>query len=268
MVSQCTYRLAISPAISDKLFLPLLRVLGLSYLIQELSRLVTFTNSTPIHLSTPQTCSNGEHFSEISTDCHLFVELRRLGQIGLPCDHRVRILCSGIKISRLQISSSRRTLITAITREVLLHQTGAQNIQFSKYPTAGDEGNSDDDGDSKPSSRKRRNPVPDEKKDTRYWEKRKKNNMAAKKSRESKRKKLDDEIKVARDAIHENQKLKQEIEVLKAEINSLRRLLKDANMTLSLWIRARQASEPNTQLPPMLRSPNISFVNFPVSSTV
>eukprot|EP00731_Ephydatia_muelleri_P032545 Em0024g89a len=133
---------------------------------------------------------------------------------------------------------------------------------------SGDEGNSDDDGDSKPSSRKRRNPVPDEKKDTRYWEKRKKNNMAAKKSRESKRKKLDDEIKVARDAIHENQKLKQEIEVLKAEINSLRRLLKDANMTLSLWIRARQASEPNTQLPPMLRSPNISFVNFPVSSTV
>ena len=42
-------------------------------------------DSTPIHLSTPQTCSNGEHFSEISTDCHLFVELRRLGQIGLPC---------------------------------------------------------------------------------------------------------------------------------------------------------------------------------------
>lgn len=143
--------------------------------------------------------------------------------------------------------------------------SGASSVSIHD---SGDEGNSDDDGDSKPSSRKRRNPVPDEKKDMRYWEKRKKNNMAAKKSRESKRKKLDDEIKVARDAVQENQKLKQEIEVLKSEINSLRRLLKDANMTLSLWIRARQASEPNTQLPPMLRSPNISFVNFPVSSTV
>lgn len=61
------------------------------------------------------------------------------------------------------------------------------------------------------------------------------------------------------------------LQVLKAEINSLRRLLKDANMTLSLWIKARQASEPNSQhsqLPPMLRGPNLSFVNFPVSSTI
>lgn len=55
-------------------------------------------------------------------------------------------------------------------------------------------------------------------------------------------------------------------QVLKSEINSLRRLLKDANMTLSLWIKARQASEPNTQLPPMLRGPNLSFVNFPVTT--
>lgn len=80
------------------------------------------------------------------------------------------------------------------------------------------------------------------------------------------RQKLDQELKSARDAITENQKLKQEIDVLKAEINSLRRLLKDANTTLSLWIRARQAAEPNVQLPPMLRGSNVSFVNFPVSS--
>lgn len=82
------------------------------------------------------------------------------------------------------------------------------------------------------------------------------------------RKKIDDELKSAQDAIQENQKLKQEIEVLKAEINSLRRLLKDANMTLSLWIRAKQTAEPNVQLPPMLRAPNVPFVNFPVSSSV
>ena len=58
------------------------------------------------------------------------------------------------------------------------------------------------------------------------------------------------------------------MQVLKAEINSLRRLLRDANMTLSLWIRARQASEPNSQLPPMIRGPNVSFVNFPVTKSI
>ena len=82
------------------------------------------------------------------------------------------------------------------------------------------------------------------------------------------RKKTEEELKTAREAIQENQKLRQEVEVLKAEINSLRRLLKDANMTLSLWIRARQTSEPTAQLPPMLRGQNVSFVNFPVSSSV
>ena len=39
-------------------------------------------------------------------------------------------------------------------------------------------------------------------------------------------------------------------------------------MTLSLWIRARQASEPAAQLPPMLRGSNVSFVNFPVSTAI
>ena len=124
------------------------------------------------------------------------------------------------------------------------------------------------DNDIDEPARKKRNPVPDNKKDDRYWERRKKNNQAAKRSREMKRKKVEDELVRAKDAITENQKLKQEIEVLKAEINSLRRLLKDANMTLSLWIRARQASEPPSQLPPMLRNPgNMPFVTFPVSSS-
>lgn len=83
-----------------------------------------------------------------------------------------------------------------------------------------------------------------------------------------KRQKVEDELYKAKEAIQENQKLKQEIEVLKAEINSLRRLLKDANMTLSLWIRARQTSDSPSQLPPMLRNPsNMPFVTFPVTST-
>ena len=124
------------------------------------------------------------------------------------------------------------------------------------------------DSDQEMPPRKRRAPVPNEKKDNRYWERRKKNNIAAKRSREMRRKKIDEELKQAQGAIQENQKLKQEIEVLKSEINSLRRLLKDANMTLSLWIRAKQSAEPNAQLPPMLRGPNVPFVNFPVSSTV
>ena len=115
-------------------------------------------------------------------------------------------------------------------------------------------------------ARKKRTPIPDEKKDTKYWNRRKKNNMAAKRSRDLRKKKIDDEIRTAKDALQENQKLKQEIEVLKSEINSLRRLLRDANMTLSLWIRAKQSSEPATQLPPMLRNPSVSFVNFPTSS--
>ena len=117
------------------------------------------------------------------------------------------------------------------------------------------------------STRKRRHPVPDEKKDDKYWERRKRNNQAAKRSRDIKRKKTEEELTRAQDAVQENNKLKQEIEVLKAEISSLRRLLKDANMTLSLWIRARQASETATQLPPMLRNPNMSFVTFPVPAS-
>ena len=56
-------------------------------------------------------------------------------------------------------------------------------------------------------------PVPDDKKDSKYWERRRKNNQAAKKSRNLRRKKMDDELKSAKEAIQENQKLKQEIDV-------------------------------------------------------
>ena len=56
-------------------------------------------------------------------------------------------------------------------------------------------------------------PVPDDKKDSKYWERRKKNNQAAKKSRNLRKKKMDDELKSAKEAIQENQKLKQEIDV-------------------------------------------------------
>ena len=56
-------------------------------------------------------------------------------------------------------------------------------------------------------------PVPEEKKDNKYWERRRKNNEAAKKSRNLRRKKMDDELKIAKEAIQENQKLKQEIDV-------------------------------------------------------
>ena len=58
-----------------------------------------------------------------------------------------------------------------------------------------------------------RTPVPTERKDAKYWDRRKKNNDAAKRSRDMRRKKIDDELKTARDAIQENQKLKQEIDV-------------------------------------------------------
>lgn len=128
-----------------------------------------------------------------------------------------------------------------------------------------------DHSDTAPEERPRkraRQAIPSEKKDEKYWERRRKNNIAARRSRETKRQKVDEELQKAKEAIQENQKLKQEIEVLKAEINSLRRLLKDANMTLSLWIRARQASEPSSQLPPMLRGAgNVPFVTFPVTTS-
>ncbi len=55
--------------------------------------------------------------------------------------------------------------------------------------------------------------MPVEKKDNKYWDRRKKNNEAAKRSRDLRKKRIDDEIKSARDAITENQRLKHEIEV-------------------------------------------------------
>ena len=56
-------------------------------------------------------------------------------------------------------------------------------------------------------------PVPDEKKDNKYWDRRRKNNEAAKRSRDIRKKRMDDEIKLAKEAVTENQKLKQEIDV-------------------------------------------------------
>lgn len=58
-----------------------------------------------------------------------------------------------------------------------------------------------------------RTSVPEEKKDNKYWDRRKKNNQAAKRSRDTRKKRIDDEIKTAKEAIGENQKLKQEIDV-------------------------------------------------------
>ncbi len=58
--------------------------------------------------------------------------------------------------------------------------------------------------------------MPLEKKDGKYWDRRKKNNQAAKRSRDTRKKKVEDEIRNAKDAIAENQKLKQEIDVRSA----------------------------------------------------
>ena len=115
-------------------------------------------------------------------------------------------------------------------------------------------------------TKRRRQPVPDERKDGRYWERRRKNNVAARRSRESRRLKQEQDLLKAEQAIQENIRLRAEVDVLKSEICSLRRLLKDANTTLSLWIKARQATEPVHQLPPNLRDKNgpLSFVNFPM----
>ena len=127
-------------------------------------------------------------------------------------------------------------------------------------------GASDDsvDGGSTRSKRKR-SFVPDDRKDDKYWERRKKNNMAAKKSREMRKKRQDEELQKAETAIQENNKLKSEIEVLKNEVSSLRRLLRDANTTLALWIKARQSSENPLQMSPVLPKPGHAYSFMPYS---
>ena len=140
------------------------------------------------------------------------------------------------------------------------------NTNSSVYFTSDHFSGSENEFDEAP--KKKRHPVPESKKDDKYWQRRQKNNMAAKRSREMKKKKVEEELTRAQDAISENAQLKQEVEVLKAEISSLRRLLKDANMTLSLWIKARQASETPSKLPPMIRNPtNMPYVTFPVTTS-
>lgn len=151
---------------------------------------------------------------------------------------------------------------------LLASHNGFSAIDSNRSSAVSDHTDTEDFED-RPKRKRPRNPIPNEKKDEKYWERRRKNNIAAKRSRETKKQKVDEELQKAKDAVQENHKLKQEIEVLKAEINSLRRLLKDANMTLSLWIRAKQTSEPTSQLPPMLRNAtgNMPFVTFPVTSS-
>lgn len=125
-------------------------------------------------------------------------------------------------------------------------------------------GPSEDGSDSSRSKRKR-SFVPDDRKDDKYWERRKKNNIAAKKSREMRKKRQDEELQRAETAIQENNKLKAEIEVLKNEVSSLRRLLRDANMTLALWIKARQSNENPLQMSPVLPKPDHAYSFMPYS---
>lgn len=99
-------------------------------------------------------------------------------------------------------------------------------------------------------TRRQRLPVPEEQKDARYWELRRRNNISAKRSREARRATKELELHRRDDAIIENISLRAEINVLRSELNSLRQLLKDTNTILSLWIRARQTTEPVNQLPP------------------
>lgn len=162
-------------------------------------------------------------------------------------------------------SSSKNGLLSPAQQQQQQHTN--DDVNSSVYFTSDHISGSDNENDDL-SPKKKRNPVPDSKKDDKYWQRRQKNNMAAKRSREMKKKKVEEELSKAQDAIAENVQLKQEVEVLKAEISSLRRLLKDANMTLSLWIKARQASEASSKLPPMIRSSNnMPYVTFPVSTS-
>lgn len=122
-----------------------------------------------------------------------------------------------------------------------------------------------EDGSEPSRGKRKRSFVPDERKDERYWERRKKNNIAAKKSREMRKKRQDEELQRAETAIQENNKLKAEIEVLKNEVSSLRRLLRDANMTLALWIKARQSNENPLQMSPVLPKPDHAYSFMPYS---
>ena len=126
-------------------------------------------------------------------------------------------------------------------------------------------GTSEDDSDHSSRSMRKRSFAPDERKDDKYWERRKKNNIAAKKSREMRKKRQDEELYRAETAIQENNELKAEIEVLKNEVSSLRRLLRDANMTLALWIKAQQSNENPLQMSPILPKPDHAYSFMPFS---
>ena len=61
------------------------------------------------------------------------------------------------------------------------------------------------------------------------------------KCRQKRKKRRDEQLLRAKTAVQENKKFKAEVEVLKNEVSNLRKLLRDANMTLGLWIRAHAA---------------------------
>ena len=70
---------------------------------------------------------------------------------------------------------------------------------------------------------------------------------SSKKSVMFKRLKQADRIKTAKQAEQENVVLRKEVEVLKSEVETLRRLLRDANTTLSLWIHTHQQQQQQQQ---------------------
>ena len=74
-----------------------------------------------------------------------------------------------------------------------------------------------------------------------------KNSYLSSKSLEFKRMKQADKIKTAKLAEQENVILRKEVEVLKSEVETLRRLLRDANTTLSLWIHSHQQQHQQQQ---------------------
>ena len=142
--------------------------------------------------------------------------------------------------------------------------SAASDLNWPLVKHRNSSGPSEDGSDSTRSKRKR-SFIPDDRKDNKYWERRKKNNIAAKKCRKIRKKREDEQLRRAEAAIQENNKFKAEIEVLKNEVSSLRRLLRDANMTLALWIKARQSNENPLQMSLILPKPDRAYSFMPCS---
>ena len=95
--------------------------------------------------------------------------------------------------------------------------------------------------------------------------KKKKNNIEAKKCRQIRKKREDEQLQRAEAAIQENNKFKAEVEVLKNEVSSLRRLLRESNMTLALWIKIWQSNESPLQMSLILPKPDCAYSFMPCS---